>query len=81
MKATERRKEIVTILLADKNAVSGSTLAERLGVSRQIIVQDIALLKASGYDGGLIAELFDYGDTLKGIKESIAWINETWAAV
>ncbi|MBQ1271241.1 MAG: transcription repressor NadR [Clostridia bacterium] len=50
MKATERRKEIVTILMADKNAVSGSTLAEKLGVSRQIIVQDIALLKASGYD-------------------------------
>lgn len=38
-------------------------------------------LKASGYDGGLIAELFDYGDTLKGIKESIVWMKETWAAV
>ena len=38
-------------------------------------------LKAMGYDGTLIAELFDYGDTLKGIKESIEWIKKTWAVV
>jgi len=50
MKADERRKAIVTLLLSRKDAVSGSVLSEECGVSRQIIVQDIALLKASGYE-------------------------------
>jgi len=36
--------------LSRKDAVSGSVLSEECGVSRQIIVQDIALLKASGYE-------------------------------
>ena len=30
--------------------VSGTVLAKELGVSRQVIVQDIALLRANGYD-------------------------------
>ena len=50
MKADERRKEIVAVLLAGKSPISGTALAEQLSVSRQIIVQDIAVLKASGYD-------------------------------
>ncbi len=50
MKADERRKAIVTFLLSEPNPISGGTLAERFGVSRQIIVQDIALIKASGYE-------------------------------
>ncbi len=50
MKADERRKEIVAFLLAQKEPVSGSILSEQFGVSRQIIVQDISVLKAIGYD-------------------------------
>lgn len=50
MKANERRKNIVNILLSNNTPVSGSTLAQITGVSRQIIVQDIATLKSSGYD-------------------------------
>lgn len=50
MKAEERRKEIISILALDEKAVSGSKLSEYFSVSRQIIVQDISLLKASGYD-------------------------------
>lgn len=50
MKAINRRKEIAAVLLSSENPVSGSTLAEQFGVSRQIIVQDISLLKASGYE-------------------------------
>lgn len=50
MKAEIRRKEIATILMASDSAISGGELSKKLGVSRQIIVQDIALLKASGYD-------------------------------
>ena len=50
MKAIERRKAIVNLLLSSTNAISGGKLSEEFGVSRQIIVQDITVLKGSGYD-------------------------------
>ena len=50
MKAVERRKAIVNRLLSSTEAVSGGKLSEEFGVSRQIIVQDITVLKGSGYD-------------------------------
>ena len=50
MKAEKRRAEISAILLGENRAVSGGELAERVGASRQIIVQDIAVLRAAGYD-------------------------------
>lgn len=50
MKAEERRKEISEILMSEEKPVSGGVLAEHFGVSRQIIVQDISVLKAKGYD-------------------------------
>ena len=49
MKADERRKEIAILLKSNKEPISGGELATRLGVSRQIIVQDIAILKDNGY--------------------------------
>ena len=49
MKADERRTSIAACLLAADAPLSGAALAERFGVSRQIIVQDIAALKAGGY--------------------------------
>lgn len=50
MKADARRKEIVSLLLGEGKPISGASLSERLGVSRQIIVQDIAVLRAGGYE-------------------------------
>lgn len=46
----ERREEIVKILKNSANAVSGTELAKHLEVSRQIIVQDMALIRANGID-------------------------------
>ena len=46
MTGEERRNEIIDILQTSSDAVSGAELAKRLGVSRQVIVQDIALLRA-----------------------------------
>ncbi len=43
----KRRLELMSILKASDNAVSGSSLAKLLHVSRQVIVQDIALLRAA----------------------------------
>ena len=50
MKAQERRKSIVNILLSEDRPVPGGELSEKCGVSRQIIVQDIAVLKGQGFD-------------------------------
>lgn len=50
MKARERRNAIANFLLSEDRAVSGGELSEKFGVSRQIIVQDITVLKGSGYD-------------------------------
>lgn len=50
MKFVERRKAIAALLLSEKEPVSGSVLAARFQVSRQIIVQDIAALKGQGFD-------------------------------
>ena len=42
----ERRERIIELLESTRTPVSGTELAKVLGVSRQIIVQDIALLRA-----------------------------------
>lgn len=46
MNGEERRKKIMDILKNSERPLSGSALAKQLSVSRQIIVQDIALLRA-----------------------------------
>ncbi len=45
-----RRNELLQILGKSKNPISGAALAKQLHVSRQVIVQDIALLRANGVD-------------------------------
>lgn len=48
MTAEERRTAILKILAQSSQPVSASTLAGRFGVSRQLIVGDVALLRAGG---------------------------------
>ena len=48
MKGEERRKQLLNILSSSTGPVSGGTLSQELHVSRQIIVQDISLLRANG---------------------------------
>lgn len=48
MSGQERREQIVHLLSTRDKALSGSFLASQLDVSRQVIVQDIALLRANG---------------------------------
>ncbi|MCC8151760.1 MAG: transcription repressor NadR [Lachnospiraceae bacterium] len=50
MTGKERRQEILRLLGTVERPMSGKELAEQLSVSRQIIVQDIALLRANGTD-------------------------------
>jgi transcriptional regulator of NAD metabolism len=46
MEGQERREMLIEILKKAEVPISGSELAKGLGVSRQVIVQDIALLRA-----------------------------------
>lgn len=47
MEGDARRNKILDILHEETTPVSGTELAGKLGVSRQVIVQDIALLRAT----------------------------------
>lgn len=48
MRSEQRRQKILSILSEAETAVSASSLAEQLSVSRQIIVGDVALLRSGG---------------------------------
>lgn len=50
MSSENRRKQLINILEISIGAVKGSELAKKLEVSRQVIVQDIALIRAKGYE-------------------------------
>ena len=45
-----RREKILQILQSQKDPISASGLAQQMGVSRQVIVGDIAILRAQGSD-------------------------------
>ena len=47
MEGKMRRDKIIELLSTTKEPLSGSELAKILGVSRQVIVQDIALIRAN----------------------------------
>lgn len=50
MTGTERRQAIIERMQKDHLPLSGTKLACAYDVSRQVIVQDIALIRAAGYD-------------------------------
>lgn len=45
MDGSERRKQIMVILKQQTGPISGTQLAKCLGVSRQVVVQDIAMIR------------------------------------
>lgn len=50
MRAEKRRDEILSLMGNADNPIPAVKLSERFNVSRQVIVQDIAILRANGYD-------------------------------
>lgn len=50
MTGEERREFIIDRIRSSEKPISGTKLAELCEVSRQVIVQDVALIRASGYD-------------------------------
>ncbi len=49
MHGEERRNLLLRLIQAAPEPLSGTALAKKLGVSRQVVVQDIALLRAQGH--------------------------------
>lgn len=75
MKAEERRRAIAQTLTADK-PISATTLAGQFAVSRQIIVGDIALLRAGGMS--IIATPRGYKlDGTTGLVRTVACVHST----
>ncbi len=50
MNALQRRNEILEVLRQAETPINATALAKKFGVSRQIIVGDVALLRAAGED-------------------------------
>lgn len=50
MNGSQRRKKIVAMLRDSSKPISGAALGKETGVSRQVVVQDIALLRTEGYE-------------------------------
>ena len=48
MNGEQRREQIIEIIKNSNAPVSGTALAKQVNVSRQVIVQDIALIRANG---------------------------------
>ncbi|MEW5921884.1 MAG: transcription repressor NadR [Bacillota bacterium] len=58
METEKRRREILNILHKASRPLTGTELAQNFNVSRQVIVQDIAILRASGEE--ILASLQGY---------------------
>ncbi|MFZ5965547.1 MAG: transcription repressor NadR [Bacillota bacterium] len=50
MQTEKRRQEILKILMGYHEPITGTELSKRFDVSRQVIVQDIAVIRAQGHD-------------------------------
>jgi transcriptional regulator of NAD metabolism len=48
MNSKDRREYIKNLLIKENNKYKGQLLAEQLGVTRQVIVKDIAIIRAEG---------------------------------
>nr|WP_208109002.1 transcription repressor NadR [Halanaerobium saccharolyticum] len=74
IKTQERRYKLLQRLKDSNEALIGSQLAEEFGVSRQVIVQDIALLRAQGEKIVATSQGYFYEDNLgmTTVKASIA---------
>ena len=64
MSGEERRGKIIQALKNSDKAVSATTLAKEFDVSRQVIVQDVALLRANGKNIFLYHSYIAVGGTL-----------------
>lgn len=75
MNAQDRREKIANYLLTETDAVKGETLSQKFNVSRQIIVGDIAWLKAKGFE--IISTHNGYVMNKSPLKERVVKVKHT----
>lgn len=75
----DREKELPFTICADGEKVCTVPVGSGFIHMKEILTR----LKNRGYDGGLIAELYGHPaeNMYQGIRDSVRWIRETWAAV
>ena len=76
MRADKRREELIGILKKEDAPVSAAKLAAHFSVSRQIIVGDIALLRAAGENITATPRGYILGESRTGTTHTIACIHE-----
>ena len=77
MNAAQRRESILEKLSAAKAPVSASALAGQLGVSRQIVVGDVALLRAGGAQIDATPRGYQLHSAEKGFTGILACVHST----
>ena len=93
MNGQERRTAIVEYIKKSELPVSGAKLADVFSVSRQVIVQDIALIRAGGYDitstnrgyvlkeGAAVGRIFYVNHTDEQLEEELCAVVDMGAKV
>lgn len=72
MTAKERRKAILETLRQENGPCNATALATSFGVSRQVVVTDIALLRASGIEINATPRGYIMGQAKQGLVKRIA---------
>lgn len=72
MSSKKRREEIVKMLVQSNKAIKGTELASLFGVTRQIIVKDIAILRAEGNTIIATPDGYIYNKDANKVKSIIA---------
>ena len=71
MHGSERREQIIRQIQESKAPVSGTKLASLYSVSRQVIVQDIALIRSAGYEIISVCRIFKVQHTDEQLEEEL----------
>ena len=77
MNAAQRRKTIMARLAGTAQPLSASALAAELGVSRQIVVGDVALLRAGGAEIDATPRGYQLHPTARGYTGILACVHRT----
>ena len=77
MTANERREEIIRNLVKEKKAITGSELASYFNVTRQVIVKDIAILRAAGKNIIATPDGYMINDNSDNRVKSVIAVNHT----
>lgn len=72
MSSIKRREEIIKMLIQSNKAIKGTELASLFGVTRQIIVKDIAILRAEGNAIIATPDGYIYNKNTSKVKSIIA---------